>query len=149
MGVPGRYTIGELARGVGVPASTLRFYERRGLVVPGARSRSNYRLYDDDALRRLAFIRAAQDAGFTLADIRALFDFKDGATPPCREVQDLLRLRLEALAGQIEHLQQVRATLHRCMRVCRSAERSGRCGVLEFLDRRARRTGTRRQAKDG
>lgn len=127
------YTIGDLARGAGVPTSTVRFYERQRLLVPDSRSGSNYRLYGAAALERLRFIRSAQAAGFTLGDIRALLDFKDGATPPCREVQSLIESRLDHVAEQLEHLQRVQVVLGKWLAVCRKAERSGRCRVIEGL----------------
>ncbi len=126
-------TIGELARSVGVPTTTVRYYEREGLLVPGTRSRSNYRLYGPESVDRLRFIRSAQAAGFTLGDIRSLLDFKDGATPPCREVQALIDSRLRLVAEQLEHLHHVQVVLGKWLTVCRKAERSGRCRVIEGL----------------
>lgn len=72
------YTIGELAEEVGVPTSTLRYYERSGLVSPDGRTSGNYRIYGAAAVERVRFIRAAQATGFTLEDIARLLDFKDG-----------------------------------------------------------------------
>ena len=73
------YTIGRLAHRAGVNADSIRFYERQGLLAPSQKTASGYRLYADDALRRLAFIKHAQRCGFNLADIRELlaFDSRD------------------------------------------------------------------------
>ncbi len=128
-----RYTIGQLARHVGVPTSTVRYYERRGLLRPERRTRGNYRLYGEDALDRLRFTRSAQAAGFTLADITALLQFRDGDLAPCGDVQALTRARLDSVAAQIDELQHVQKMLRRWLRVCRDAQRTGRCGVLEGL----------------
>jgi DNA-binding transcriptional MerR regulator len=65
-----QYTITQLAQAANVPTTTLRYYERAGLVLPEGRSQGNYRLYSDESLRRLRFIRAAQAVGFTLDDVR-------------------------------------------------------------------------------
>lgn len=67
-----RMQIGELAERVGVPTSTLRYYEREGLLEPSGRSEAGYRLYSEDDLERALLIRRAQRAGLALADIRAL-----------------------------------------------------------------------------
>ncbi len=128
-----RYTIGQLAGQVGVPTSTVRYYERRGLVNPDHRTRGNYRLYGGDALDRLRFVRSAQAAGFTLADIAALLRFRDGDPAPCGDVQALIRTRLASVGAQVDELQHVQKMLRRWLRVCREAERTGRCGVLEGL----------------
>jgi len=65
-------TISQLAKATGFPVSTIRFYERRGLLRPAGRSSGNYRLYGRGAGERLTFIRAAQAAGFELPEIKAL-----------------------------------------------------------------------------
>ncbi len=128
-----RYTIGQLARHAGVPTSTVRYYERRGLLRPDSRSNGNYRQYGEEALDRLRFVRSAKAAGFTLSDISSLLEFRDGDAAPCREVQGLIAARLDQVAEQIEHLKVVDRLLREWMKVCRAAERTGRCGVLEGL----------------
>lgn len=128
-------TIGQLAKAVGVPTSSVRFYERRGLLSPDHRSQGNYRLYSGATLERLLFIRAAQAAGFTLKDIELLLDFRDGDVSPCREVQNVIEVRLAKVDREIEHLHHVRDVLGRWLKVCRKAERTGRCGVLDGLSR--------------
>jgi DNA-binding transcriptional MerR regulator len=60
------YTIGEIARLLGLTAHTLRFYEKEGLLKPRRHDSSGYRAYDDADVRRLHFIRNAHDCGFPL-----------------------------------------------------------------------------------
>lgn len=118
-----RYTIGGLARAAGVPTSTVRYYERRGLLTSDGRSRGNYRLYGPAALERLRFVRSAQAAGFTLSDTTLLLRFRDGDPAPCQEVQDLITKRLARVAEQIGQLKGVETMLQRWLRVCRRSER--------------------------
>lgn len=128
-----RYTIGQLAQAAGVPASTVRYYERRRLLRPAGRTEGNYRVYGPEALERLRFIRAAQAIGLTLEDVTTLLDFRDGRTAPCREVQSLIEERLSELEKKLEQMGHVRAVLHSSLRLCRRAGRSGRCEVIEKL----------------
>lgn len=65
-------TIGQLAQQVNVRTSTLRFYEKEGLLQPNGRSDSGYRLYQPDAAQKVHLIQRAQRLGFSLADIRPL-----------------------------------------------------------------------------
>ena len=65
---------GELAKQCGVNIETLRFYEQRGLLPKPLRSSSNYRLYPHDSVRRVRFIKGAQELGFTLKEIKELLD---------------------------------------------------------------------------
>jgi DNA-binding transcriptional MerR regulator len=78
--------ISELATAAGVPTSTLRYYERIGLVRPRARSASGYRLYDDDSVERLAFIGRAKRLGMTLDDVATLIEaWFSGECEPLRD----------------------------------------------------------------
>lgn len=76
-------TIGELSRRSGVAASTLRFYERQGLI-SSHRTAGNQRRYDDNALRRVAFVRASQRVGMTLAQISEVLAFLPEGMAPTR-----------------------------------------------------------------
>ena len=128
-----RLTIGVLAKQAGVPTSTIRYYERRGLLRPDSRSKSNYRVYGEAALEKLLFVRSAQSAGFTLGDIDTLLEFRDSDSAPCKEVQGLIAARLDKVVEQTKHLKDVDRMLREWMKVCHEAERSGHCAVLEGL----------------
>ncbi len=132
-------TIGQLADGAGVPASTVRYYERAGLLRPSARSAANYRLYTSEDLQRLRFIRAAQATGFTLDDIRELL-----RPAPCGRVQARIEARLGDVENRIHELQHVRRVLAAALAVCRQHEASGRCGVLDSISASARRRPARK-----
>jgi DNA-binding transcriptional MerR regulator len=82
--------IGEIAESAGVPARTVRFYERRGLLPEPRRMPNGYRVYDDTTLTRLRFIRAAQSAGLTLEEIRGIIELREGGSVPCSHVERLL-----------------------------------------------------------
>ncbi len=104
--------IGELADAVGLPTRTVRFYERRGLLPEPGRAANGYRVYDEATLGRLQFIRSAQAAGLTLAEIRGIIDIRDTGHAPCTHVGDLLgaklveiRQRREQLAGMERELE--------------------------------------------
>lgn len=127
------YTIGRLARAAGVATSTVRFYERRRLLRPDGRSDGNYRVYGPAALERLRFIRAGQANGFALEDIAALLSLRDGTTAPCKEVQTLVEHRLVDLERRVKQLRHLRAVLRSSLKLCRRAERSGRCRVIDSL----------------
>lgn len=81
--------ISELAAASGVPTSTLRYYERIGLVRPQGRTAAGYRLYDEDSVDRLAFIGRAKRLGMTLADVATLIEAWFAGE--CRPLQDQLR----------------------------------------------------------
>ena len=127
------YTISQLARSVGVPTTTLRYYERIGILEPEDRSQGNYRLYSDESLRRLKFIRAAQAIGFTLDDVKTLLDRGGGTKPSCSAVQSLIEDRLAKIEHRLKDLRHVQRVLKTALAKCRGSERAGRCYVIETL----------------
>jgi len=64
-------TIGKVASLSKVTADTLRYYEREGLISPAAKSSGGYHLYDDEAARRVRFIKQAQHCGFALTEMQS------------------------------------------------------------------------------
>jgi DNA-binding transcriptional MerR regulator len=92
--------ISQLAERTGVPATTLRFYERAGLL-PASRTTGGYRVFDAAALDRLAFIGAGKRLGLPLAEIGALLDVR--ASSACRDVRADLRPRITARVDETTH----------------------------------------------
>jgi len=106
-------TISQLARRSGVPATTLRYYEKVGVIPPPARSDSGYRIYADDAVARIAFVQRAKALGVELDDLADLVRLWDGAE--CAPVQDRLRSLVHqqraATRERLEELTQLAADL--------------------------------------
>ncbi len=128
-----RYTISRLPKAAGIPATTVRYYERIRLVVPETRSTGNYRLYGDEALKKLMFIRAAQAIGFTLEDIKSLLSTESGKTPTCGSVQKLIETRLADIEEKLKDLRHVRRVLKSALAQCHEQRKSDRCHVVTEL----------------
>lgn len=103
--------IGEVADAVGVSSQTIRFYERKGLLPEPARGTNGYRHYDESTLARLTFIRAAQAAGLTLAEVAGVIDLRDGGTAPCAHVASLVAGRLADVRARLRELAVLEAEL--------------------------------------
>jgi DNA-binding transcriptional MerR regulator len=129
----GRYTISQLAHAAEVPTTTIRYYERVGLVQPEDRSEGNYRLYSDESLQKLKFIRTAQAIGFTLDDVKALLSTPDSSAASCRQVQSLIEERLAEVAQRLKDLRHVQQVLKASLEKCRQSERADCCHVIETL----------------
>src|SRR5580704_11648740 len=111
-------TIGELARVAGVAVSTVRFYERRGLLKPDGRTQSNYRTYSSRTAERLKFIRAAQATGFSLKDIREMLTLTYSDEPPCDEVAALIGHRLDDVKQRLRELRRIESALSVALKSC-------------------------------
>ena len=127
------YTIGRLAKTVGVPTSTLRFYERTGLLRPDARTGGNYREYSQQSVERLRFIRSAQATGFSLADVRELLSLTHSDEPPCEEVLALTRQRLAEVRQRLKELRHVEKVLARAMDGCCTGHTPDLCEEITRL----------------
>jgi DNA-binding transcriptional MerR regulator len=112
--------ISELAEQVGVPVSTIRFYERIGLVGEPARTASGYRDYDEESATRLLFVSRARQLGISCEQVAELLPVWGGAN--CRSAHDRVRdlidekqaqitTRIQQLVALSSQLDGVRATL--------------------------------------
>ena len=128
-----RYTISQLAKAAETPTSTLRYYERIGLLEPEDRSQGNYRLYGDESLRRLRFIRAAQPIGFTLDDVNTLLGNHQVVAPTCNEVQSLIEERLADIKKRLKDLRHVKRVLNQALKKCLNSKKNENCQVIETL----------------
>ncbi|MCC7338403.1 MAG: heavy metal-responsive transcriptional regulator [Pirellulaceae bacterium] len=128
-----QYTISQLAHAADIPATTVRYYERVGLVEPEDRSAGNYRLYSEQSLRKLKFIRAAQAIGFTLDDVKALISTPSNSAASCREVQSLMEKRLAEVDQRLKDLRHVQRVLKTSLEKCRETEQVDCCHVMETL----------------
>lgn len=126
-------TIGELARASDVPTSTVRYYERAGLVEPSGRTEGNYRFYGPDSVERLRFIRSSQGLGFTLDDIAILLGLRSDDESTCGEVQTLMEQRLVDIEKRLADMKHLRAVLKTHIDLCRSSQTEGRCEVIDEL----------------
>lgn len=123
-------TIGDMARRAHVATSTIRYYERRGLLSPDARQ-SGQRRYQAGTLRRLVFIGMMQDMGLTLDEVSGILNAATAA-----QWKPIAGQRLTALDEQIAQLQQARALLAAAL-CCRFDHPATDCGVMGAeIDRR-------------
>jgi len=115
--------IGEVARRSGLNASAIRYYEECKLIAPSRRI-GGKRVYDDDAVERLALIEFAKSAGFTLAEIRRLIGgFREG-TAAAERWRTLAMAKLAALDEAARRIEAMRAILRHALR----------CGCLDLAE---------------
>ncbi|HWC31551.1 MAG TPA: heavy metal-responsive transcriptional regulator [Actinomycetota bacterium] len=106
-------TVSRLARSAGVRPDTIRYYDREGLLPVATRTPSGYRVYEEDAVRRLRFIRGSQRLGLRLREIKGLLAVIDRGTCPCGHARAVLDERLAEIDRQLAQLSAMRAELVR------------------------------------
>ncbi|MFD8474881.1 heavy metal-responsive transcriptional regulator [Streptomyces globisporus] len=103
--------IGDLAAASGLTTKTIRFYEQADLLPAPPRTPGGYRDYPDQTTARLGFIRDAQGAGLTLAEIRSILALRDGGQAPCAHVTALLDQRLADIERRLAELTKTQEVL--------------------------------------
>lgn len=123
--------ISDLARAGGVGVETVRFYQRKGLLAVPRGDAPAGRHYDEEDLRRLRYVRHAQTAGFTLAEIAELIDLDRSDDRP--RARAMARERIAALDEEIATLQAARASLAKLASACAKGG-AGPCPILAAFD---------------
>lgn len=125
--------IGEIARAAGCQTVTVRFYESKGLVGSPMRSQSNYRVYNEEDLERLMFIRNCRALGLAIEEIARLIDLQKNPELQCNDVNQLIDEHLLDVEKQMQALHALQDQLRSLRRRCAIPRTSGECGVLHAL----------------
>jgi MerR family mercuric resistance operon transcriptional regulator len=127
-----KVTIGALAKLAAVGIDTVRFYERRGLLPAPGRTTSGYRLYTQDSVARIHFIRRAKRLGFTLDEIQTLLRLQDQGGAKA-EVRELTRHKLIEIDTRIRDLERIRSVLQELARSCSGKGNVDSCPIIEAI----------------
>ena len=133
--------IGRLSALAGVNIDTIRYYERRGLLPPAARTASGYRQYDRAAVDRLRFILRSKDLGFTLAEIGELLSLTGDRDSDMRGVKRKAEHRLAQVEQKIAELRRVKRGLTRLIEACPGQGELRGCPIVAALSGDEFRTG--------
>ena len=129
---PRAVPIGELSRRTGVNIETIRYYERIGMIEPPARTGGGHRAYDDEARRRLSFVKSCRDLGFSLDEIRALLALVADNDFTCDDVRALTEKHLAVVRGKRAELQRMERTLAAMVADCRDGKMP-KCPIVDAL----------------
>jgi MerR family transcriptional regulator, copper efflux regulator len=124
--------IGEAARASGVTAKMIRYYESVGLLNPVGRTTSGYRVYGQQEVHALRFVRQARRLGFLVEDIRKLLALWHDRTRASAEVKSIALEHVAELDRRIAELTEMRDTLSHLARHCHGDERPD-CPILDSL----------------
>ena len=94
------YRISELAEKCGVNKETIRYYERVGLLLEPSRTNAGYRMYSEESVNRIKFIKRMQDLGFTLAEITKLLGVVDKDNERCKDMYDFVVQKIDEVQNE-------------------------------------------------
>jgi MerR family transcriptional regulator, copper efflux regulator len=127
--------IGEVAIAAAVNIQTLRYYERVGLIPEPARRASGYRAYDGESVRRVRFIKRAQDLGFTLGEIADLLTLREQSGIACEQVEARASATRRRIDEKVRDLEAMRQALSEYVTTCQTRRPVDECPLLRALDR--------------
>lgn len=125
-------SIGALSSRAGVKVPTIRYYEEIGLLPEPTRTESNRRIYDEQSVDRLCFIRHARELGFEIETIREMLALADKPQRSCARVDALARGHLKVIDSRIERLTALKHEVEGMIRSC-SRGRIAECRIIEAL----------------
>jgi MerR family mercuric resistance operon transcriptional regulator len=126
--------IGEVADRGGVNLQTIRYYEREGLLPVPPRLPSGYRMFSEGTVRRVRFIKRAQELGFTLAEVRELLSLRVDARRSSADVKRLAQSKIANIEEKISALQTMKKALSRVTAQCSGCGPASECPILDSID---------------
>jgi MerR family transcriptional regulator, copper efflux regulator len=130
---PAPLTVARVARAAGVGLSTVRFYERRGLIERPQKPARGYRVYSSDTIESLRFIQRAKTMGFSLEEIRELLGLRARRGASCDGVRERARAKLIDVERRIGELAEIRDALRELVKACRGPRTTDDCSILKTL----------------
>ena len=128
-------TISQVAKRGGVNIQTIRYYERQGLLTPISRTDAAYRIFSAESVRRIRFIKRAQELGFSLKEIKDLLSLRIDAHTTQADIRIRTQAKIADVEQKILHLQAIHASLLRMAEDCSGCGSLKDCPILENLDK--------------
>ena len=117
-----------------VGVETIRFYERRGLIEqPPKPAGSGFRVYPEEIVRRIRFIRQAQEIGFTLREIDELLSLRADPAADCSTVRERAIEKRDEVEQKIANLQRIHGALEELISACPGKGALRQCSIMETL----------------
>jgi len=124
-------TIGAFAKSAEVNVETIRFYQRKGLLLEPERPHGGIRRYGQADVARVKFVKSAQRLGFSLDEVAQLLKLEDGAN--CSDAAELAALRLADVRVRLADLERMETALSRLVCECRSRHGQVTCPLIAAL----------------
>lgn len=125
------FTIGALAKKAGVNVETIRFYQRRGLLVEPVKPFKGIRHYTEQDMQRVKFIKQGQKLGFSLDEVSELLSLEDGQH--CQEAKEIAFRKLVQIRERIEGLRMMETALSNLVESCSNNTNSVSCPIIQAL----------------
>lgn len=129
-----KLTIKKVAVQAGVGIETIRFYERKGLLKKPNRTLSGYRIFSDKDVKRIRFIKKAQELGFSLAEIKELLSLKSNSLTARNDVYQKTHQKIQLITEKIYNLQKIKQSLEQLVECCKGEGDISECPIIEAFE---------------
>ena len=127
-------TIGKLADAAGVSVETIRYYERRGIIPKPGRLSSGYRVYGQESLLQLKFIKNAQTLGFTLRETKELLSITEDPDADCARMNETAQAKLKQINEKLKLLRKIKRNLAVLAQYCPADDQPlSECSIINHL----------------
>ena len=124
--------IGQLSKQADCKIETIRYYEKIDLLPEPSRTEGGYRIYTDNHLKRLVFIRRSRELGFAIEEIRTLLRLVDGGAYTCSDIKAIAMEHMDDIRQKITDLKKLEKTLSQIASQC-SGDSAPECPIVEAL----------------
>ena len=131
-----KLTAGQLAKKANVNVETIRYYERRRILPRPMRTRSGYRIYPDEAVQRIRFVKRAQELGFWLKEIQELLGLSVTPGITSTDIRKRAEMKICHIDRKIQDLKTMRKNLSQLINACPACAPVSECPILEDLNGR-------------
>ncbi len=115
---------------------TIRYYEAIGVLPASARSQSGYRIYSQEAVKRLEFVLKAKALGLTLDEIKTILSLHDEGVAPCEHTRDFIKHKITEIDGKLKDLVSLKKTLSRVLKIrFKKHAAAGFCPLIEETEK--------------
>lgn len=127
------YLIGELAEKCSVNKETIRYYERMGILSEPSRTDSGYRMYSNETVDRIRFIKRMQELGFSLSEIHKLLGVVDKDDERCVQMYDFVIKKINEVQMKIRDLKRIELMLFELKECCPDEKSLYECPIIETI----------------
>jgi len=126
--------IGQVAKRVGVGIETIRFYERKGLIVQPPRPTGRYREYHKEAVARIRFIKCAKELGFSLTEISEFLSLQANPRATCADVKQRAEAKISTIQERVKGLQTMKHALGKLVKSCSGRGPLTDCPIIDCFE---------------
>ncbi len=125
--------IGQVSKQTNIPIQTIRYYESQQLIQSLGRTEGNFRIYDDQVIDQLKFIKHCRLLDLPLNDIKRINELRNNSQAPCNEVDQMIADQIKQLKVKMEELMQLESQLKALSNACTRNKKVSDCGIIKYL----------------